>query len=79
MRLESFPYAGSCELLQTSSFPPTHSRVLLDGSRMPHTERLESRGLSMDARKHHLTFPLTGWDKAGSICGLLGELPRGLS
>ena len=55
------------------------SRVLLDGSRRPHTERLESRCLSMDAWERHLIFPLFSQDKAGSICGLLGELPRGES
>lgn len=67
----------SCSKLQ--SFLLQDSRVLLDGSRMPHTERLESRGLSMDAEKRQLTFPLPGRDKARSICGLLGELPRRLS
>ena len=55
------------------------SRVLLDGSRRPHSERLEGRGLKMDASERHLIFPLFSQDKAGSICGLLGELPRGES
>ena len=44
-------------------------RVLLDGSRRPHMERLESRCLSMDAWERHLIFPLFSQDKAGSICG----------
>ena len=42
-------------------------------------ETLESRCLSMDAWERHLIFPLFSQDKSGSICGLLGELPRGES
>ena len=55
------------------------SRVLLDGSRRPHTGRLKSRSLSMDARERHLILPFFRQDKVGSTCGLLGELPRGES
>ena len=51
----------------------------MDGSKRPHKEGLENRCLSMDVWERHLIFPLFSQDKAGSIYGLLGELPRGES
>ena len=79
MKPGRFAYDGICELLQPQGFLLLDSRVLLDGARRPHTERLESRCLSMDAWERHLIFPLFSQDNTGSICGLLGELPRGES
>ena len=70
---------GFVNYSKPQSFLLHQSRVLLDGSRMPNTESLESRCLSMDAWERHLIFPLFTQDKAGSICGLLGEQPRGVS
>ena len=55
------------------------SQVLLDGSRTPHMERLESRVLRMNAGKPHHAFPFAARDKAGSTCWLWGELRSGLS
>ena len=49
------------------------SRVLLDGSRTPHSERLESTVVRMDAWAPHLAFPWARSDKAGSICCLWGR------
>ena len=49
MRPESFAYDGIVNCSKTEGYLLHDSRVLLDGSKRPHMERLESRCLSMDA------------------------------